>query len=274
MNEFAPITLGRTLHTIHTDSFRFTEVEHRPMTELPAHAHENHAVCLVVSGLRTYRFGRSAFECRAGSAVLVPAGAVHASSFAEQRGRGLMLELLRPDPEMRRLFARPCIWRDAGISRHADSLRHEIWDPGDVTGLALESAAFEVLAASECARADSCAAPRWLETVRDVLHDSFRHPPSLSSIAAAAGVDRSRLTRGFRRHFRMSVAEYVRAIRIREAWDLVACSDLSLCEVAAECGFADQSHLTRAFRRAYATTPGRLRERTAPLVQYMGTLRA
>jgi AraC-like DNA-binding protein len=34
---------------------------------------------------------------------------------------------------------------------------------------------------------------------------------------------------------------------------------VSLAEAAFACGFADQSHLTRQFRRAYGVTPGRWR---------------
>jgi AraC-like DNA-binding protein len=35
--------------------------------------------------------------------------------------------------------------------------------------------------------------------------------------------------------------------------------DVPLAEIAAHCGFADQSHFTRAFGRAYGAPPGRYR---------------
>jgi len=37
-----------------------------------------------------------------------------------------------------------------------------------------------------------------------------------------------------------------------------------LATIAAECGFADQSHFTRAFRRIAATTPLRFRQAVVP----------
>lgn len=269
MIEFAPITLGRTLRAVHSESFTFTETEHPPQTSLDAHAHENPAISLVVSGMRTYRFGERAFDCRAGSAVFVPAGAPHSSHFTAERARGLMLELRRPAAVMNVLFDEPRTSCDVDLARRCNDIRHEIWFPDDVSALALESLAFELLVAEARAASDQRGIPRWLERVRNILHDSFRAPLSLAAIAVDAGVDRSRLTREFRRHFHASIGEYVRAIRVRQAWELVACSDLPLCEVAAECGFADQSHLTRAFRRAYATTPARLRFDPASAVPSM-----
>jgi AraC family transcriptional regulator len=259
MTEFAPITLGRALRVVHSESFTFTETEHPPRTSLDAHAHENPAISLVVSGMRTYRFGGRAFDCRAGSAVFVPAGVPHSSHFAAERARGLMLELRRPAAALNVLFDEPHRSWDLGLAERCDGIRREIWFPDDVSALALESLAFELLVAEARAASDRRGIPRWLERVRDTLHDSFRAPLSLAAIAVDAGVDRSRLTREFRRHFHASIGEYVRAIRVRHAWELVVCSDLPLSEVAAECGYADQSHLTRAFRRAYPTTPGRLR---------------
>ena len=255
MIEFAPVTLGRTLRVAHSESFTFTETEHRARTLLDAHAHERPVIAFVISGRRTYRFGAQAFDCRAGSAVYVPAGASHASQFAAERARGLILELRGPAAAPKSLFDAPRSSCDADLMRHCDSIRREIWFPDDLSAVALESLAFDLLETSHCVDHRT---PRWLERVRDTLHDAFRVPPSLEAIAAAVAVDRSRLTREFRRHFRASIGEYVRAIRVRHAWDLIACSEMPLCEVAAECGYADQSHLTRAFRKAYATTPGQM----------------
>ena len=269
MTEFAPITLGRALRVAHSESFIFTETEHLPQTSLDAHAHENPAVSLVVSGMRTYRFGGRAFDCRAGSAVFVPAGAPHSSRFAAERARGLMLELRRPAAALNVLFDEPRSACDVDLAERCDSIRREIWFPDDVSALALESLAFELLVSEARAASDRRPIPLWLERVRDALHDSFSAPLSLAAIAVEAGVDRSRLTREFRRRFHASIGEYVRAIRARHAWELVACSDLPLCEVASQCGFADQSHLTRAFRRAYSTTPGRLRRDPASAVPQM-----
>jgi transcriptional regulator GlxA family with amidase domain len=59
----------------------------------------------------------------------------------------------------------------------------------------------------------------------------------------------------FRRVFRATVGEYVRRLRVDAAQRMLTNSDISLAQIALETGFADQSHLTRVFRRATGLTP-------------------
>jgi transcriptional regulator GlxA family with amidase domain len=62
----------------------------------------------------------------------------------------------------------------------------------------------------------------------------------------------------------MTAGDYVRRLRLWRARDALDCDrDSSLSEIAADCGFADQSHFTRHFRRLFGTTPGAYRLRAA-----------
>ncbi len=266
-NRFAPITLGRPTRVVESDSFVFTETLHRPRTTLGAHSHEHAAISFIIEGTRRYRFEQTVFDCTAGSAIVVPAGAPHSSRFAAERARGLMLELraakapteLLDTPQRLRADAKP----------RFDAILHEMSNPDDLTPLALESLALELIVTEARSAIATRVVPRWLLRVREELHDSFKSPPPLATLSAHAGVDRSRLTREFRRHFGTSIGDYVRSLRTEHAWQLVACSKRPLSDIASECGFADQSHLTRAFRRAYAITPGRLRNGCDPTVPFV-----
>jgi transcriptional regulator GlxA family with amidase domain len=79
---------------------------------------------------------------------------------------------------------------------------------------------------------------------------------SLDELAAAAGVGRYRLLRLFRAGLGAPPHRYQLARRIALARTLIA-RGLPLAEVAAETGFADQSHLHRHFRRSLGLTPAR-----------------
>ena len=52
--------------------------------------------------------------------------------------------------------------------------------------------------------------------------------------------------------------------RLCRAQELLALTDLSLAEIALECGFYDQSHFSRAFVRRIGETPGRWRRTIRP----------
>jgi AraC family transcriptional regulator len=68
------------------------------------------------------------------------------------------------------------------------------------------------------------------------------------------------LARAFRQHFRVPLGSYVRRLRLDWAASRLADSAESLANVAVAAGFADQSHLTRAFKRHTGHTPGAYRQ--------------
>jgi AraC family transcriptional regulator len=125
--------------------------------------------------------------------------------------------------------------------------------------MAVEAAALELLArVTRTARHEH--RPRWLEEARSVLHDRFAESLTLDDVAIAVGVEPERLARAFRRTLGEPMAEYLRRIRVDAAAAFLATTNLPISQVAADVGFADQSHLTRWFGRYLGTTPAQYRE--------------
>jgi AraC-like DNA-binding protein len=75
-------------------------------------------------------------------------------------------------------------------------------------------------------------------------------------LEAVAGVDRFTLARHFRRALGTSPDRYRTMRRLGLARAAIE-RGLPLAETAASAGFADQSHMTRQFKRAYGLTPAR-----------------
>ncbi|MEX3786128.1 AraC family ligand binding domain-containing protein [Paraburkholderia sp. BR14374] len=105
---------------------------------------------------------------------------------------------------------------------------------------------------------DPAASPA-IARVRDLLHEQMDGNPGLDELAEVAGIDRFRLTRLFQRAFGTSRHAYLVRLRLRAARRLLA-AGRTPAQVAAEVGFADQSHLGRWFRRAYRMTPAAYRQ--------------
>ena len=126
--------------------------------------------------------------------------------------------------------------------------------------LSFESIACELVGTAQ-AREDytNDAAPLWVKRMRDQLDAATGHGCSVSQLAHEAGVHPVHLARVFRKVTGVSPGEYLQRARADRACDLLLNSDMPLSEVAAECGFYDQSHMTRILRRYSQTTPKTLR---------------
>ena len=119
-------------------------------------------------------------------------------------------------------------------------------------------------AIEETAREKKTSGPRWFERVKERLHEGFREPLRMRDLAREAGVHPVHLARVFRKMERRTPGEYQQRLQIRAACELLRNAEWPLAAIAAECGFADQSHFTRVFRRMAGTTPARFRQALDP----------
>jgi AraC-like DNA-binding protein len=74
-------------------------------------------------------------------------------------------------------------------------------------------------------------------------------------MARRAGLSTSQLQREFRRLFRMSPSEYLMRLRLQLARRQLTESNAAIGSIAASCGFYDQSHFTRSFKKYIGLTP-------------------
>jgi transcriptional regulator GlxA family with amidase domain len=94
--------------------------------------------------------------------------------------------------------------------------------------------------------------------VRKVIHYVETHldsPIRNEDLAAIVRLNSSHFGRAFRNSLGEPPHEYVIRRRVERAQGLMLSTDASLSEIALDCGLADQSHLTRLFRRIVGETP-------------------
>lgn len=125
--------------------------------------------------------------------------------------------------------------------------------------LALEACVFELLGTLTGYEEPGGDVPRWLPRVKERLHEGFRDGLRMRDLAAEAGVHPVHLARVFRKFENRTPGEYQQRLQVRAACELLRDPEWTLAAIAAECGFSDQSHLTRVLRRMTGTTPARFR---------------
>lgn len=94
-----------------------------------------------------------------------------------------------------------------------------------------------------------------LDRARDLIDVRCAEPLSLATLATEAGMSRWHFIRAFAGRFGLTPHAYVIERRVDVARRLLDTGGRP-AEVAVRCGFADQSHLIRHFKRVVGVTPG------------------
>jgi AraC family transcriptional regulator len=256
---------SRTLASREVAGLSLSESYYPPRLRMPRHAHEPASFSLVLAGGYAETFSRKTLDCKPATLVFRPPAESHAVAFADADVRIFRIDV--PTDLLDRL--RDCAPGSqspadfsGGLPAHlALRLYREFRAADQFSALSIEGLALELLAESgrALAHVSRRQPPPWLARAREMLHETLTDAPTLSRLARAVGVHPVHLAHEFRRHYRMSVGEYARRLRVEEACRLVSRTRLPLCVVATRVGFYDQSHFTNAFKRGTGMTPAAYR---------------
>lgn len=126
--------------------------------------------------------------------------------------------------------------------------------------LHFESLALDLLAQilafdyPEQGRAASRTCPA-IDTAIDILRAEWATPPTISALARRVGLNECYLKAGFRQRTNQSIGEYVRALRMKHALELIESGTCSILEAALSVGYSNPSHFSAAFKRFHGRLP-------------------
>jgi len=157
--------------------------------------------------------------------------------------------------------------RDRAISEILDLLVAEVQSAGASGRLYVDSLAqaltirFLFLGERGPTRSSRAATlpQRHLFRVQELIESRLGADLTLQELASEVGYSRSHFLRMFHATTGKTPHRYVLNRRIERARRLLGETDTSIAQVANQCGFSSQAHLTSAFRKVLGLTPGEYR---------------
>jgi AraC-like DNA-binding protein len=233
------------------------------------HSHPTWTVAVVHEGAARFEVDATRQRADRGELFVLEPEAVHTGMAAVPEGWAY--QVLYLDPELLHEWgerdasapraARWVVFRDPALRRSLLAMHATL--RGDADGLELEEA---VLAAVEALRPHLRPAPdaprstraehAAVRRARAHLSERWNERVALAELSAVAGLSRFELARRFRQQTGLTPHAFQTNVRIATARTMLRAGETP-ARVAADCGFADQAHLTRTFKRAVGVPPGR-----------------
>jgi len=98
-----------------------------------------------------------------------------------------------------------------------------------------------------------------IAAARRIVDTRWHEKLTIDDIAKSCGINRDKLTRGFRELYQCSVAEALSERRLRQARQMLAASDLPVASIGYRCGYLNNASFTRAFSRRFGMAPTAMR---------------
>lgn len=95
----------------------------------------------------------------------------------------------------------------------------------------------------------------------DYMNTHFQEEITLNELAHFAHMSRSEYCLEFKKLFNDTPIHFLMNIRLNKAEKLLRDDNLSITEISLECGFFDNSHMTRYFRQKYNMSPREYRKK-------------
>ena len=233
----------------------------------PRHSHDQYGIGIMTSGAQRSWSVIGQVESLTGDVIMLNPGEMHDGVPAARSARGWKIMYFDPKLIARELadeltcgeFLIQPVARDRRLARQVLRLFANLERPvadSLATEESLVACLMHVMHKHRVGRAKTkCASPPVAAAIRR-LDAEPGAPTSLAELAALSGISRFQLLRGFAREVGTTPHAYLVQRRVRLARQHLA-AGRSPGDAAALAGFADQSHMTRAFVRHFGVTPAR-----------------
>jgi AraC-like DNA-binding protein len=235
------------------------------------HRHDTYAVGLTLHGVQSFGYRGTTLHSVAGRAVVLHPDETHDGRAGTDAGFAYRMAYIEPhliqdalgEPHRPLPFVREAVTGDVRLIGAIAPALEDLDTPlDDLQRDQVVVAVAEALAALEGGgdrRPASKVRFRSVAAARAFLDTHAGQTVTSDQLEAVTGLTRFALTRQFRQCLGTSPYRYLIMRRLDRARRLIL-SGAELADAAAASGFADQSHMTRHFKKAYGVAPGHWRQ--------------
>ena len=228
------------------------------------HRHDTYAIGRTLSGVQSFHYRGARRDSVPGGTIVLHPDEVHDGQAGAEGGFYYRMIYIEPAQIQSALGGKPLPYVPNGISQDArlfaaigtllGGLDHRFDELEYADAVGELATALDGASDSRAVRVPGTPDYAAAQRARAYLDDMAETPVSLGDLEAAAGASRWQLSRDFRRFFGTSPHRYLVMRRLGRVKGALK-SGMALAEAAADAGFADQSHMSRHFKRAYGMTP-------------------
>ena len=257
---FSSTAIVISLVNVDCGDFAVTLGEYSPGLRQPRHTHDYSNVTVVAAGEIVEHTDAGAYHARPSSVVLKGAGCEHEDRVSGLGAKTVTIRFASDSAFGSLIGERTWGWFDHACVVRAALGLHRAFASGAAPAIAETAATLieEVVASSS----HEPRPPAWVARIRAALDEQFDQSIRFDSLARDHGLHPVYASRAFRRYVGVTMREYVRDLRMREARRELSSSRRQIAAIAALSGFADASHLSRTFTTLLGVTPKTYRRLT------------
>lgn len=216
------------------------------------HYHEKPAICFLLQGGGVEKRTHGSYERFANDARFYYAAEPHHSDIRIFPSKCINLEFT--DDFLRRYdvsenMINSAVGKNSDVKFAMLKMYRELLADDFLTDSSVKILLFGMLGKEESKK------PLWITKLYEILNDRWAETVSLEELAVTLNVHPVTISKYFTRYFSCTYGEYMRKLKIDRSLFLIKNSELSLTEIALQCGFADQSHFTRNFKKITGFLP-------------------
>lgn len=226
------------------------------------HRHDTYAIGLTLAGVQSFSFRGRRWHCLPGQCQILHPDELHDGGAGDGGSFAYRMVYLDPALVQDALGGRPLPFVADPVHDLPRDGTADIWsldgDLDDVarTDLVVTVARLLTDAAVAPVPPRGTLALDGIRRVRELIAANPSPQHDMAALERVAGLDRWTLARQFRAGFGTSPSRFRTLRRLDHARRLLT-GGTPLADAAAASGFADQSHMTRQFKRAFGLTPAR-----------------